>query len=627
VPSQNGQAADVVVGQPDMTSGTQNYTSKLCASNGKDKDGNATYPSLCAASLSFPRAALTDGKRLYVADGGNDRVLIWNQIPTENGKPADVALGHQGLEVNQTSDSAEPARVSATDSFRTPVSLAWDGTNLYISDVYNRRVVLYTPGDFPLPITAVRNAASPEIFAHGSVTFGGTLTKDDVLSVKIGNNTVLKSDGTVADPTEYKVTVVKNDTFENIINQFVAQINASDPYASAIPNIPFNTLMLTAREASEAGNNVTLATAVSPDTSKSSLTASGTTFTGGQDAARIGPFALVSILGENLADQTVPALPLDKPLPNELGGVQFYVDGIKCPIVGVSPTRVIAQLPVEVRDGQSASGILRVVRNDGRITVSNAVAIPVIQQNPGVFSQSTLEPKPGFAYHSSSNGSATVSIDGAATSGDQATIVIRDRRYTYNVQAGDTNATVRDALIQLINSSDPEVEAYRGGSWQRVRLRARIPGPAGNGIPIAGETPTGANVIVTAYNSVTCCANEAGAPVDESNPAVPGETIVVLATGLGVVGPDAALQSMVNGRPYQGPPVNEVAEFVSSLVGGKTANVLFAGLRQGMVGVYEVHLELNPDLPTNPKTEANLAQSFEVSNVFTIPVVNPKPAQ
>jgi len=129
---------------------------------------------------------------------------------------------------------------------------------------------------------------------------------------------------------------------------------------------------------------------------------------------------------------------------------------------------------------------------------------------------------------------------------------------------------------------------------------------------------------MTALNTQLCCANEAGAPITEQNPAVPGETIVVLATGLGVVTPEAAREAMLNGQPYNGPELNDAAEFVSSLVGGKTANVLFAGLRRGAVGVYEVHLELNPDLPSNSKTQATIAQSFQVSNVFTIPVLNRK---
>ncbi|MGH9658254.1 MAG: hypothetical protein ACRD96_06900, partial [Bryobacteraceae bacterium] len=68
-------------------------------------------------------------------------------------------------------------------------------------------------------------------------------------------------------------------------------------------------------------------------------------------------------------------------------------------------------------------------------------------------------------------------------------------------------------------------------------------------------------------------------------------------------------------------------EFLSSLAGGKTANVLLATLQQGAVGIYEVHLELNSDIPTNPFTQLTIAQNIYVSNIITFPVFNPKPPE
>ncbi len=44
------------------------------------------------------------------------------------------------------------------------------------------------------------------------------------------------------------------------------------------------------------------------------------------------------------------------------------------------------------------------------------------------------------------------------------------------------------------------------------------------------------------------------------------------------------------------------------------------------MGVYEVHLELNSDLPTNPDTQVTIAQSTYVSNIVTVPVYNPNPS-
>src|SRR5207249_11904693 len=101
------------------------------------------------------------------------------------------------------------------------------------------------------------------------------------------------------------------------------------------------------------------------------------------------------------------------------------------------------------------------------------------------------------------------------------------------------------------------------------------------------------------------------------------ETLIVYATGLGISEPLSDQQA--TGVRYVGPTPTEPHAFVSSLAGGKTANVLQASLQSGQVGVYEVHLELNSDLPTDPFTQMTIAQYAYVSNIVTIPVLNPKP--
>jgi hypothetical protein len=70
IPASNAAAADVVVGQPDLNSALANNSSKLCPSNGTDTDNKPTYPRFCEATMDFPRYALSDGRRLFVADGG-----------------------------------------------------------------------------------------------------------------------------------------------------------------------------------------------------------------------------------------------------------------------------------------------------------------------------------------------------------------------------------------------------------------------------------------------------------------------------------------------------------------------------------------------------------------------------
>ena len=635
IPTRNAQPADVVFGQPDFASGVANNTPKLCASNGTDSAGAATYPARCAKTLDFPRFALSDGKRLFISDGGNDRILVLNSIPTTNGAAADAILGQLSETLNLTTDNpngidAFPNRSTAADVVRTPGALAWDGANLFVADPYNRRVLVYTPAEQSVPPTGVRNAASIEIFAVGSVTFGGTLKENDEVTLKLNGQ-------------DYKFKITKkiadDKDFFSVVRAFVDLINAGkgDPSILATPNYNFLTLILTARLAGEDGNAFTLGTALS-DAATVVATASGATLQGGQDAAAIAPGTIVTILGENLADETAsaniafpPPAGVKESLPLELGGVQVYFDGIRAPLLSVSPGSIKAQMPWEVVDTTSVTGWVRTKRKDGRVSVSTAVSVPVIQQNPGIFTEDGTDPRPGIVTHTSSFGIGTVSVDGTATENDTASILINDRRYTYKVVKADTLVNVRNGLIDAINKDggDPEIVAFAAGAFTRIRLRSRVAGPAGNGIPIRVDTSTGAQVIMTAFNSQTCCANREGARVTEENPAIPGETITVFATGLGLVKPtDAEGRNQkintITGLAYDDTPDNVPVEFVSSLAGGRTANVIFARLVPGTIGIYEVQLELNSDLPSNPLTQLTIAQSFQVSNIITFPIVKPE---
>lgn len=619
IPDRNTAPADVAVGQPDLNSGTANNTKNLCPEERtKDGSGNDVFPAICKASMDFPRYALSDGKRLFVADGGNDRILVYNTIPTQSGLGADVILGQIASRLNQVSDGANPVGRGSSDSVATPMGLAWDGTNLFVSDPFRRRVLVFTPGETLIPYTGVRNLFSRDVFAVGTLTFAGSVTENDEVTITIGKD----DSDTGAKKREYKYKAKKTDKFADIINALVALINAGsgDREALATPNIAFDTLILTARLSGSDGNSVEFGQSLSTGATIS-ITTSGATLNGGQDAAKIAPGALVTILGENLSDVTASAPENVNPLPRELGGVQVYFDGIRAPLLSVSPGEIRAQVPFDVNDANSISAYLRIRRNNGAIQTTAAVAVPVIPQNPGIMAEDGIDPRPGFVYHYSSNATATVSVDGSVKEGDIATILIENREYTYKVLASDTLESIRDALVNLINANPEEkVTASAAGVFTRVRLRAKVAGPEGNDIPIATRVQDGAQVILTATNSGTCCANQAGARVTNDNPAVPGETIVVLGTGLGLVNPVDAQLQVATGFRYNGPEINRPNEFVSSLAGGKTANVLYAGLAQGMVGVYEVHLELNSDLPTNPQTQITIAQDIYVSNIVTFPV-------
>ena len=53
----------------------------------------------------------------------------------------------------------------------------------------------------------------------------------------------------------------------------------------------------------------------------------------------------------------------------------------------------------------------------------------------------------------------------------------------------------------------------------------------------------------------------------------------------------------------------------------------YAGLKPGAIGIYEVHLELNSDIPTNPNTQLTIAQDVYVSNIVVFPLFNPTPSE
>jgi uncharacterized protein (TIGR03437 family) len=623
LPNANQAPADVVIGEPDMTTFNEggNHVTKMCASTGTDTSGNLLYPEMCAGTLSYPRFTLTDGQRLYIADGGNDRVLIFNSIPTANGAAADVVLGQKNMTTNQVTDNSDlftpNLQRSSSDTIRTPTSLAWDGQNLYVADPFDRRVLVFTPQAANVPMAGVRNAASLKVSAVGTLDFTALPAENDQITLTIAYGDVTH---------DYVYKALKDDKIPNVIAGLVKVINtdAGDPYLFAIANIPFNQIVLTAKTPGSDGNSVTLTVTLSTN---ATLAATATNPTGGGDAAKIAPGTIVSIIGENLADSSVSAPANSANLPRDLGGVQVYFDGIRSPLLSVSPTEIIAQMPYEVVDATSVTSWVRTAHGNGAVTVTTAVGVPVALQNPGIFAQTGDDPRVAIAYHYSNSATMSILVDGTIQGGDTATIVVEDRSYTYTVQGTDTLYSVRDALITMINTNTEEkVRAEVGGSFSRIILRAKAPGSSGDGLPVTTSTSTGAVLTVSASGAALCCGNVAGSLVTPENPALPGEMIYVYATGVGLISPEVAKEGLRTGQPYNGPLVNDPSSFMSSLAGGRTANVISAGAEPGTIGLHKVILELNSSLPTNPVTKLTIAQDIYVSNIVTIPVVQPNPS-
>ena len=632
IPTQTNQPGDVSVGQPDLVTEVDNNSAALCKTNGKDANGNPTYPASCYATVSLPRYALSNGTQLFVADGGNDRVLVFNTIPTKSGQSADVVLGQPDEFTDRVTDSTDTfdpnsnVQRSSPAQIRTPMSLAWDGSNLYVSDPFDRRVLVFTPGLPVIAVNGITNAASRIVSALGSITFGGTITATDTITITINTAT-------------YAYTVVNNDTLATIILNITNLINGvksgkPDPNVIASANVGVSQIVLTARAAGLPGNNVAysvvVAAAATTGTPTETATAAGANLAGGQDAGFVAPGTLVTITGKFLSETTATAVPNSQGYyPNKLAGVQLYFDGILAPLLYVSPTQINAQLPFEVSDANGVTAFVRTERTGGDTTATVNIAVPVVASSPGIFAMNGTDPRPVIAYHTSDYGLAVVSVDGSIQGGDVATIQIEDRTYNYNVQATDTLDTIRDGLITLINSNgDEKVTAQPAGQFTRIVLTAKIPGPPGDGIPVTGTVSSGALVIITVLsNQSTCCSSAAGTPITPDNPAVPGEVITIFAAGIGLVNGPGGSPVQVTGQIYTGPAFNTpITPVDNAQVGGLSANVLFAGLEPGQIGVYRLLVQLDPSTPTDATSQMFIAQSVFTSNIVLIPIVAPQPA-
>ncbi len=615
IPTANGQAADIELGQPDFKSNASNNTAGICPSTGSGS--SAVYPALCGASLSFPRFALSDGTRLYVADGGNDRVLVYNSIPTANAARAQVVLGQQDEFSNV--NGVDTTLIASSAQVSNPQSLAWDGTNLYVSDPWDLRVMVFAPGQNLISNTAITNSASANVFALGDVAFGGTINAGDTATITING-------------TAYTYTVVKADTLTTVIAAMTDKINSSnngagDPNVEAINDSTNSDIVLVAKVSGANGNNVTYSATVS-STAQISATAAGANLAGGQNAADVAPGTLISVFGYgSLTDQGPASAPAGKNLPLQLAGVELYVDGMRAPLQYVSDKQINAQIPFEVADATSVTTWVRSARKNGTVINTAAVAVPVTTGAPGIFANPGTEPRAAIATHGSSYGTNVVSVDGTITAGNTATITIGGTAYAYTVTATDTLTTVENALIAKINSDKNQVvTAEPAGAYNRIILTSKVKGAAGNGISVAVSTSTSSTVLLTILgNSTTCCANTAGALLTASNPAVPGEIISLYATGLGIAASSNGTWQGFTGQifPANG-PANTVLNAVDALVNGNsTANVLFAGLQPGTVGIYLVQIQLSNALTTNLKSQLRIAQGTFTSNIVTIPVQKP----
>src|ERR1019366_8782905 len=121
----NGQPANVVIGQKDFVSG-----------------GTSVPPT--ASSLRGPTGVWLAGGRLYIADTQDNRILIFNKIPTANNTPADVVIGQPDFTSLVQPDLTKSINATPTAAnMQNPVSVTTDATHMYVTDLGQARVLIW----------------------------------------------------------------------------------------------------------------------------------------------------------------------------------------------------------------------------------------------------------------------------------------------------------------------------------------------------------------------------------------------------------------------------------------------------------------------------------------------------
>ncbi|CDX16958.1 hypothetical protein LCM4577_16450 [Mesorhizobium sp. LCM 4577] len=123
LPEISNQPADLVLGQPDFNGGLAN--------RGVRQAGPDTLNWCYGVTIS-------DG-RLFVADTGNRRVLVWNSLPERNGQPADLVLGQPDM-IGRDDNAGTGA---SAVGMRWPHAIAMAGGRIFVADAGNSRIMAW----------------------------------------------------------------------------------------------------------------------------------------------------------------------------------------------------------------------------------------------------------------------------------------------------------------------------------------------------------------------------------------------------------------------------------------------------------------------------------------------------
>ena len=180
-PTETGQAADLVLGQPSFDVRDENA--------GED---------INAVGMRWPHSATYWQGHFAVTDAGNNRIMLWNGIPSQNGQACDAVLGQNNF---TDCDHNRQGYYPDAGAVNMPYAIAVDDERLLAADTANSRLLGWT--DLATGSNADRLTGQPDFASKGdngwgiaqrkSVCWPYGLTCRDGLAVVAdsGNNRIL----------------------------------------------------------------------------------------------------------------------------------------------------------------------------------------------------------------------------------------------------------------------------------------------------------------------------------------------------------------------------------------------------------------------------------------------------
>jgi DNA-binding beta-propeller fold protein YncE len=147
MPQITGAPADLVLGQRDFWT--------------RDEGGGGP---INEAGMRWPHAVSVDGGRLFVADAGASRIMVWHHLPDTNGAPCDAVLGQTDF---VTADHNRGAYDPAAGSLHMPYGVAASAGRLLVADTANSRLLGFGLAELQTGVTADRLAGQNSFHDKG----------------------------------------------------------------------------------------------------------------------------------------------------------------------------------------------------------------------------------------------------------------------------------------------------------------------------------------------------------------------------------------------------------------------------------------------------------------------------